>query len=462
MNQYFKLFISGKQDKSLKVYSDRKLSPVNFRSKSLSLLSVFLVFFAIVSYSPSLKAGITQPTKIQEDSSKFVSIRGKIIDGTTKKPVPYTNIYLVSSNIGTISNNDGEFLLKFPVGMMSNPIKFSFMGYKSQDLTAEQLKMQNNVVEMAVEVITLKELVIRSNDPQNLIRSAVNNIPANYGTTPYICTAFYRESIMQNKQYVGLAEAVLNIYKARYNNDFESDKVKVFKGRKSEDVKKMDTILFKLQGGHHAVVLLDLAKNPESFMTPQSFNNYEFKPVSITNIEGRQTYVIEFEQREGVQEALYSGKLYIDMNTLAIHRAEFGISTYGLQFADQMLVKKKPIGTDVKTVAANYLVNYREQDGKWVLNHARYEVKFRVIKRGKFFNKLYTSAADLAITDIDTKNVEKFKFNEILKPNQIFVEKVTQYYDEQFWGSYNIIKPEESLEDAVERINKRMKKLSSL
>lgn len=462
MNRYLNLLISQKQNKSSKVCSNSKPSTFNFFSKGLPLFTFFLALFALLSYSPAALAGTTHQSKLQEDSSKFVSVRGKIVDISSKKPVPYTNIYLVSTNIGTISNSDGEFLLKVPVGLTNTPIRFSFMGYKSQDLTVEQLKMQNNLVEMAVEVITLKELVIRSNDPQNLIRSAINNIPANYGTTPYICTAFYRESIMQNKQYVGLAEAVLNIYKSRYSNEFEADRVKVFKGRKSEDVKKMDTILFKLQGGHHAVVLLDLAKNPESFMTPEYFSDYEFKPVNITNIEGRQTYVIEFNQREGVQEPLYSGKLYIDMNTLAIHRAEFGISEYGLPFADQMLVKKRPIGTDVKTVSANYLVNYREQDGKWVLNHARYEVKFRVIKRGKFFNKLYTSAADLAITDIDTKNVEKFKSNETLKPNQVFVEKVEEYYDEQFWGSFNIIKPEESLEDAVERINKKMRKLSSL
>lgn len=405
---------------------------------------------------------LTKNLKAQEDTSKFVTLKGKIIDASSKKPIPYTNIYLANSNIGTISNNDGEFILKVPQNKTNVPIRISYMGYKIQDLTIEQIQMKNNVIELSTEVVTLKELVIRSNDPQNLIRSAIHNIPVNYGTAPYLCTAFYRESVMQNKQYVGLAEAVLTIYKSRYSNEFEADRVKVFKGRKSQDVKRMDTIMFKLQGGHQAVVMLDLAKNPETFMTEQYFNEYEFKPVSITNIEGRETYVIEFSQREGIQEPLYEGKLYLDLNTLAVRRAEFAISQSGLQFADKYLVKKKPAGTDVKTVGATYMVSYREQDGKWVLNHARYEVKFRVIKRGKLFNKIYTSSADLAITDTDNKNVEKFKFSETLKPNQVFVDHVNEYYDEEFWGNYNIIKPEESIEDAVERISKRMRKLSSL
>lgn len=430
-------------------------SAVKTKKNSLTMLIIVLGFLLVNPFG-------AQAQKASEDSSKFVSVKGKIIDSSTKKPIPYTNIYLVNSNIGTISNNDGEFILKVPVNKTNVPIRISYMGYKNQDLTIEQIQMKESVIELSTEVVTLKELVIRSNDPQNLIRSAIHNIGANYGTSPYICTAFYRESIMQNKNYVGLAEAVLNIYKSRYNNEFEADRVKVYKGRKSQDVKRMDTIMFKLQGGHQAVILLDLAKNPETFMTEQYFNEYEFKPVSITNIEGRETYVIEFMQRESVQEALYEGKLYLDLNTLAVRRAEFAISQHGLPFADKYLVKKKPAGTDVKTVGASYMVNYREQDGKWVLNHARYEVKFRVIKRGKFFNKIYTSSADLAITDIETKNVERFRANEMLKPNQVFVDHVDNYYDEEFWGNYNIIKPEESLEDAVERINKKMRKLSSL
>jgi len=432
-------------------------------AKSLIRKGIYLLItvttFMIWSVDVSGNSLINQTI---QDTSKIVSVKGKIIDSATKKPISYTNIYLVNSNIGTISNNDGEFILKVPQNKVNVPIRISYMGYKNQELTIEQIQSRNNIIELSTEIVTLKELIIRSNDPQNLIRSAIHNIPVNYGNSPYLCTAFYRESVMQNKQYVGLAEAVLNIYKSRYSNAFELDRVKVYKGRKSQDVKKMDTIMFKLQGGHQAVVMLDLAKNPESFMNEEYFNDYEFKPVNITNIEGRETYVIEFIQREGIQEPLYEGKLYIDLNTLAIRRAEFGISAYGLQFADRYLVKKKPIGTDVKTVGANYMVSYREQDGKWVLNHARYEVKFRVIKRGKFFNKVYTSAADLAITDIDNKNVEKFKLNETLKPNQIFGDHVEEYYDEEFWGNYNIIKPEESLEDAVERISRKMRKLSSL
>jgi hypothetical protein len=146
------------------------------------------------------------------------------------------------------------------------------------------------------------------------------------------------------------------------------------------------------------------------------------------------------------------------MNSLAIKRVEFSLSPMGLKYADKTLVRKKPAGTDVKTQSGVYVVDYRELNGRWTLNHVRYEVKFKVSKKNQLFNKTYTSTVDLAITNKDTLNVARFKLSESLKPGQIFTEHVQEYYDENFWGNYNIIKPEEPIEEAVERISKKMKR----
>jgi hypothetical protein len=386
-------------------------------------------------------------------------IKGKLLAEDTKKPIVFAHVYLANTNIGTISNGDGEFILKIPKSQQSTTIKVSSMGYKTVSYNLSDLKPSENTITMAPEIINLLEVIVRSNDPLSLIRGAVANVPENYGNTPYLCTAFYRESVMQNKQYVGVAEAVLNIYKSRYNNDLENDRIKVFKGLKSQDAKKMDTLVFKLQGGHYVAMLLDLAKNPETFMMDQYFNSYDYKPVTVTNIEDRETYVIEFSQKKGVSEPYYNGRIYLDVNTLAIKKVEFSLSPEGTPYADAFLIKKKPANMNVKTADAHYMVDYRYVNGKWMLNNVHYEVRFKVDKKHHWFSKLYTSTVDLAITDKDTVNVARFKSSESLKPNEIFADRVTTDYDESFWGPYNIIKPEEPIEEAVERITKRMKRL---
>jgi hypothetical protein len=416
--------------------------------KSRSIIGLFIMlvlsFVSLTAWSQS-----EEPVTV---------VRGKIIDQKTEKPLVFASVQVANSGVGTVSNNEGEFIIKVPKSLKTNNIKVSFMGYKSVTLKLSDLKPDNNTIPMALEVINIKDVIVRANDPISLIKRAIDNIPDNYGKSPSICTAFYRESVMQNRQYTGVAEAVLDIYKSSYGNQFSADRIKVFKGRKSQDMKKMDTLIFKLQGGHYVALLIDLAKNPETFMQDQYFNNFEYQPVTITNIEGRETYVVEFTQKRDIDEVFYDGRIYLDVNTLAIKKAEFSISPTGLPLADHYLVRKKPMDTKVKTVGANYSVDYREINGRWTLNHVRYEVKFKVDKKRQWFSKTYTSTVDLAVTDKDTVNVAKFKLSESLKPNQVFIDHVSDQYDEDFWGSYNIIKPEEPIEEAIKRISKKMKK----
>ncbi|OAV63862.1 hypothetical protein Barb6_03500 [Bacteroidales bacterium Barb6] len=41
------------------------------------------------------------------------------------------------------------------------------------------------------------------------------------------------------------------------------------------------------------------------------------------------------------------------------------------------------------------------------------------------------------------------------KPGQSLSDKVVDFYDEDFWGAYNIIEPTESLESAVSKLKKQ-------
>ena len=80
-----------------------------------SILSVFL-FFTSICYSES--TGI---------------IRGQIIDGISQLPLTQANIIVENSEIGTSSDDNGEFVLECPEeGYYS--ISISYIGYKSKIL----------------------------------------------------------------------------------------------------------------------------------------------------------------------------------------------------------------------------------------------------------------------------------------------------------------------------------------
>ena len=59
-----------------------------------------------------------------------IVFRGKVIDIGEKDALPYSGISVQRSNIGTISNIDGEFELKIPGTMINDTVVVSCLGYK--------------------------------------------------------------------------------------------------------------------------------------------------------------------------------------------------------------------------------------------------------------------------------------------------------------------------------------------
>jgi hypothetical protein len=430
----------------------------NINSRVWALLVAGMFMFAVNTY-----ANPFSEIKAKQDTLKSQAIAGKVVDNKTNKPVIFTSVYVVSTNIGTVTNSDGDFVIKIPKDLKDVKLGFSNVGYKNYEVAVSELSLENNVIKLAAAAIPIAEVQIRSSDPLELLRAALKRVNENYYTSPEGMTAFYRETIKENKNYVAISEAVLDIYKAPYNRELEIDRVKIFKGRKSQDVKKMDTVIFKLQGGPTTMVLLDVVKNPNILIAEEMFEYYDYKLIGVLNIDDRQNYVIEFDQKVNVDYPLYSGKIFLDVNNLAITGLEFNLSERGIDKAANVLVRKKPLTMKIEPLGAYYLVNYREENGNWYLNHVRTELVIKCKWKKRLFNKTFTAMSEMAVTNKTRENVVKPKSNEITKPSDVFTENVAYEYDEDFWGEYNYIKPEESIENAVERINKKMRKrLSSI
>ena len=112
----------------------------------------------------------------------------------------------------------------------------------------------------------------------------------------------------------------------------------------------------------------------------------------------------------------------------------------------------------IDVISGNYMVNYREIDGKWNLNHVRSEVVFKSKWEKKLFKSTITTMFEMAITGRDTENVEKIPSKESMKFNDVFAEKVSAFEDVNYWGEYNVIKPDESIQVAIDKLSKKLKK----
>lgn len=404
---------------------------------------------------------ISAPDAVQKKAAELgqgkapiIVFKGKVIDREEKDVLPYSNIFIYRRNIGTVSNNDGEFVLKIPESMKHDTVVVSCLGYRQYLQPISELTDQSYTIPLQPTSVQLKEVKVTVIYPEEIISKILSKIQLNYPRDNEIMTSFYREVLKQDSKYIDVAEALMEIRKASYDNTFAQDKVKVIKGRKSLNVMPFKFVDFKIQGGPYYITKLDVVKTLDTFLDPEFRDFYKYTMDEIVEVDNRETYVIQFKPKEKVDYPCYQGKLYVDMSSFALVRAEFSLSRSGLKFARESLIRKKPKDFYVRPINVEYKVSYRRANNKWHLSTAQASLNFRVRSKQDKVNSVFHSDSDLLITDIKPDEGTRFKKDETFNSNEIFTEVVTNY-DDGFWGDNNIIKPSEELRKSLQEYSQR-------
>ncbi|MCX6241243.1 MAG: carboxypeptidase-like regulatory domain-containing protein [Bacteroidetes bacterium] len=389
--------------------------------------------------------------------NSFVTVTGTLKDAKTNEKINYAAITVPNTGIGTVSNSDGDFTLKVNTSLNAEFFEVSHLGYATTRFRISDAAGKDKTFYLEIKPVNLREISVVNKDAKEIVEMALQNIKKNYSQVPVMMTGFYRESIRQRRSYLSVSEAVVDIYNAPYLS-LQNDKVKIFKGRKASSVRKADTLMVQLQGGPQVSMLLDIVKNTDICIALDNLDNYKFEYGTIVNIDNKLNWVINFSPDVVKEEPLYFGKLYIQQDNMAITRAEFSIDLSDEEKASRVFVQKKPSGLLFMPTSTGYLVTYKEQNGKYYLDYVRVDLKFRCDWKRRLFKNSYTLMSELAITDRRADNIVKFANQEVFRSNMVFTDKVEAFTDVDFWGENNIIEPDNSIENAIKKLSKNMKK----
>ena len=387
----------------------------------------------------------------------YFTVSGMVKDQLTRRPLEYVTISLEKYNIGTVSNADGSFTLKIPKTVSSGFVEFSHIGYYSFRIPVKGENISGVEALLIPYAAALSEVIIRGWDALYLVQEAVRKIPKNYCSTPTQSLGFYRETVQKRRNYINISEAVIDLYKTAYTDNTDRDRVQILKGRKLLSQKSSDTLAVKLLGGPNLSIFVDVVKNPDVLLDKETLTYFSFTMENITQINGRDQYVVAFKPQIVQPFPLYIGTLYIDKESLAFTRAEFRIDMTDRNKASEMILKKKPLGLRFRPEDVSYVISYQERGGINYLSYIRNEIQFRCDWRRKFFSTNYSIVSEMVITDVNTQNITEIARKEAFRPNQVLSDKVIDFFDEDFWGAYNIIEPTESLELAVAKLKKQNK-----
>ena len=240
----------------------------------------FLLFLFLISFDVNAQ-------------DNFKELKGKVIDGTTKKALPYVSIGIGNSNIATVTNDEGEFLLKVPEHYKDTSVMFNLLGYKTRQLLVSEVEQDTNI-ELFFETTALSQVDISVyKNAKNLVEEVFAKTPQNNSNKVVLMTAFYRETIKKRKKNVSLTEAVVNLYKQSYTNG-SRDIVSLRKARKSTDYRRLDTVAVKLVGGPFSTLFLDVMKYPKYVFSKETILDYDFSFSKPSIVNDMPVHVVNF------------------------------------------------------------------------------------------------------------------------------------------------------------------------
>jgi hypothetical protein len=395
---------------------------------------------------------------IQDQETSFKEYKGKVVDGNSKKPLVFATLALENTNISTISNTEGEFALKVPTNVTEGSVLVSFLGYGSKSIPLAQLRDGDNNISLSIAVTKLSEVNIEvPKNAEELVRETLKRKGENYFDDPTLMTAFYRETIKKRRRNVSLSEAVVNIYKTPYNTT-RRDAVQLFKARKSTDYSRLDTVALKLQGGPFNALFIDVIKYPEYIFANNQISNYVYTFDGSTRVDDKLIYIVNFIQRSDLKEPLYQGKLYIDAKNKILTSAIYSLNITDKNEAARLFVRKKPRNANVWPTEVAYRVDYREKNNKWYYGYSNVLLEFKVDWDRRLFNSVYSMTCEMAVTDWKKNESSVLPRKDRLKSTIILSDEAIGFADPDFWGAHNIIEPEKSIESAIKKIQRQLKR----
>ncbi|MCR4994330.1 MAG: carboxypeptidase-like regulatory domain-containing protein [Bacteroidales bacterium] len=380
-------------------------------------------------------------------------IYGRVTDCHSGHEVGQAIVTVQNSQVTVVTNDDGVFSLK--TDTMPAAIIVSHIGYASSRIPITPQNATSLHIQLVPTAMTLKELTVRTRDPEELVYEAVRRIPRNYSAVPERYKGFYRETAMKRQHFIYVAESVVDMYKTSYLYGIERDRVAIVKGRRLLSAKASDTLGVKVIGGPVLPIQLDIVKNPEMLFSREELKHYRFRMLEPATINNRLQYVVALMPNAVLPYPLFFGRLYIDREDLSITRAELSLDMSDKKKATDFMLVGKPVGVRFTPKALSFLIDYHHEDSITRLSYLRCTFRFNCDWKRRLFATSFTACSEMVVTDKSSDNATPISGKQSFHTRDAFYDQVDFFHDANFWEDYNIIEPTVTLDRAIDQLLKR-------
>lgn len=379
-------------------------------------------------------------------------VNGRVTDSASGKALESVSVSIPGTHYATVTNADGEYVIK-----SSRPItdiRFSFLGYKPERRKNKGTDAEINV-RMSPASIPIEEALLIAGNPWEILQEAIYRIQDNFPANPELMECFYRETIKKRSRYVYISEAVSKVYKTAYGRGVAGDRAALEKSRILLSQRRADTLAVKVMGGPAQAIYLDAVKNMDVIFDREVLQGHVITSGMTEYIDGRPQFVLNLAPGGAISEnAQYYGTIYIDRETLSFTRIELSLDVSQKMMATRAMLVKKPAGLRFTPKELSLTLAYSNSSGVSRLSYCRTVMRFNCDWKKRLFSTPYASVNELVVTNL-RDDAEPIPRAELFTRNDFLSDKSAFFSDPDFWTSYNIIEPTESLEHAIGKLKKQ-------
>ncbi|MCK4288117.1 MAG: carboxypeptidase-like regulatory domain-containing protein [Bacteroidales bacterium] len=401
---------------------------------------------------------------------QITKIMGKVIDAENQQPLPFVNVYLIGTNIGTITNFEGEY--SFETRNPSDSIAASFVGYNTVTKKVEKNKFQVIDFYLYQSSISLSEVVVVAGENpadillRKIIKNKVVNNRKNFDYYQYevynkiqfdannITEKFRNRKILKPFKFVFsyvdtstingkaylplfLSESLSDVYyrgnpkskkemiKASQTSGFENESISQFLGDLYQNINIYDNYISIFE------------KNFVSPIANFGLSYYKYYLVDTAIISDKLCYQIMFKPKRK-QELTFTGNFWVNDTSYAIKELDMRIvDDANINFINDLALRQ-----EYDRIEKKY----------WMITKDYMVVDFNVIENTKrvigFFGHRTTTYKNFVFNQQKEKNFYS-------TPVNVSFEEGSFDKDEEFWENArhdSLTKKEQTIYEMVDSV----------
>ena len=279
------------------------------------------------------------------------TLSGYVTDSLTHKGIEGVHVIVQNKLNGTVTNENGYFLLDLQNAENADSIFFSALSYHKKGVKLSDIPTGSMMtIALSEALVVLDEVIIRSKkiDPWQIMKEVRKNFEDNYHLKLTDLEGFYREVIKLDGSYGGLTESVMKIKNIHDLLNKKDDSMKdhflanppldMLAARRSNYRAELCLIGDGVHVGFRHILLMDIFRYwrrtfDQIFRENDLMLKRKLRLLEIDTYEGNEVYVIEYTTRKSGyftrtprSEVVHS--IYVSVENMGILKVETNIGKH--------------------------------------------------------------------------------------------------------------------------------------